>query len=227
MNARMGWVAVVMAGWSVGCGGNAFTNAQGSDDGGANDSSVEDGGGQDGDISETGVQDASPPLVHGCPTAAPTAGTTCSDESLQCEYGDAWWNVACDVVVQCDSGQWKSVQLAYEPCSPKPGPNPASCPATAASVPQGSACAPRDTTCYYPDMFCQCSVPLGGPVEIDGGSASWSCLPGDGCPFPRPLLGTACTANTVICNYEECSYGQMCVNGSWQGEEEGCATAGQ
>ncbi len=221
------FVAIAIAGLSIACGGNTFTEAQDGSDAAANDSSAKDAGAPDGDPSDGNVGDSSPPLVHGCPTAAPTAGTACVDEMLECEYGDAWWSVACDVVMQCESGQWQRTQLSFEPCSPEPGSNPASCPATSSAIPEGSVCAPSGTNCYYPDAFCQCTVPLGGPVLIDGGTANWTCLPGDGCPYPRPRLGSACTSASTVCNYEECSYGQMCVNGAWQGEEEGCAGTAQ
>ncbi len=220
MNARLRLMGLMIAGWSVGCGGNTFTEGQ---NGG--DAAPADGGAQDGDIADVGL-DSSPPLIPGCPTSAPAEGTSCATESLECEYGDAWWNVACDVVMQCDSGQWQTAHLSYEPCTPEPGPNPASCPATSMSVAQGSVCEANDSSCYYPDAFCQCIVPLGGPVQIDGGTAYWSCLPGNGCPYPRPVLGSACTAVGTYCTYEECSYGQSCTDGAWQGSEEACASAG-
>jgi hypothetical protein len=225
MNARYRVVGLVVVVWSVGCGGTTIAGNPNDDD--AGDSSAPDGGMNDSDISEVGYPDSSHPLLPGCPASAPTAGSACSVESLQCEYGNAWWSVACDVVEQCTNGEWQTTQLSFDPCSPEPGPNPASCPATSGDVPQGSSCSPANTNCYYPDAFCQCAVPLGGPIQIDGGSAYWTCLPGTGCPYPRPPLGSACVTNENVCNYEDCSYGQMCVNGAWQGEEEGCAGTAQ
>jgi hypothetical protein len=226
MNSCTRWVGIVIAGWSVGCGGTTFTEGQSDGDASASDSSASDANARDGDISDGGASDSSPPLVHGCPTAAPTAGAACTDESLECEYGNAWWSVACDVVMQCTNGQWQSAHPSYEPCSPEPGPNPSGCPSTSGSIAQGSVCAPNDESCYYPDAFCQCIVPLGGPAQIDGGTAFWSCLPGMGCPYPRPPLGSACTQpSSDDCTYEACSYGQSCVNGAWQGSAEACASA--
>jgi hypothetical protein len=225
MNGRLRWMGLVGVCSSVACGGNAIL--EGGGDASANDSGVEDGGAPDAIVSDGGALDSSPPLVHGCPATAPAAGASCVDETLECEYGGAWWSVSCDVVMQCEGGEWQSARPSYEPCSSEPGPNPTSCPATSSSVPQGSVCPASDTSCYYPDAFCQCIVPLGGPAEIDGGTAYWSCLPGDGCPYPRPPLGSACSASSSNdCTYEQCSYGQSCVGGAWQASEEACASSG-
>jgi hypothetical protein len=68
-------------------------------------------------------------------------------------------------------------------------------------------------------------VPIGGPVQIDGGTPDWGCVPEQGCPFPRPLLGVACNSPGQTCTYEACSYGETCQNGAWQADEEGCAGA--
>lgn len=29
-----------------------------------------------------------------CPTVSPTAGAPCSNDGVESEYGDAWWNVS-------------------------------------------------------------------------------------------------------------------------------------
>jgi len=210
----------------LGCGGAVAGSLAGSGDSGAPDGSAHDsgpapldGGGQDG-----GGHDASPPLSPDCPAMLPAAGTACTHENVQCEYGDAWWSVSCDSVVQCQGSVWTTYQASYEPCSPEPGPNSASCPADFAAVPQGE-CAPAGLTCIYPQGECSCAVPF-GPVEIDGGTADWGCVPEQGCPFPRPLLGSPCTGEGTSCTYEACSYGETCTNGLWAAEEEGCAQAG-
>ena len=114
---------------------------------------------------------------------------------------------------------------SFEPCQPQPGPNGAACPSDYAAVPQGSPCATDGLSCIYTEGECGCQVPLGGPVEIDGGTGYWSCVPEQGCPFPRARLGTACTSTQSDCTYEQCSYAQACQDGVWQAEEEACAGA--
>lgn len=209
------------------CGGSVFTGASPGGDSGAGDGSARDsapgpfdGGGPDGF-----GDDSSAPWSPVCPATAPTAGTACSMENLQCEYGSAWWSVACDQVMQCESGRWTTFQPSFEPCSAEPGPNATDCPPTFADVPQGSVCATTGLSCVYAQGQCACQVPLEGPVEIDGGTGYWGCVPEPGCPYPRARLGTACTSAQSNCTYEECSYAQACDNGVWQAEEEACAGA--
>jgi hypothetical protein len=218
---------------SSACGGAVFSSGSpGDGDSGPHDAATVDSpasdGGQtdapaDGNAPDGPGPDATPPWSPDCPASAPVAGSACTQENLQCEYGDAWWSVSCDVVMECDNGQWGTTKPSYEPCTPEPGPNPAQCPATYADVPEGP-CKQAGLTCQYPDGQCSCQVPV-GPIEIDGGTADWTCLPGDGCPPQRPRLGTACTMEGASCTYVACSYGEACMGGVWQGEEEGCAGA--
>lgn len=212
----------------LGCGG-AFAPSLSSGDA---------GGGDSGNVDGSPFQDASPGPDEGppdsghpwspvCPASLPTLGSACTADQAECEYGNAWWSVSCDPVVQCENGVWTTDQPSYEACSPEPGPNPSTCPASYAAVPQGTACADTGLDCVYAEAVCSCQVPLGGPVQIDGGEgASWGCLPGPGCPMPRPRLGSACTAEGTYCTYEACSYGQTCQGGVWHSAEEGCAAAG-
>jgi hypothetical protein len=223
--------ATALAAVTLGCGGSVFTGAPGGGDSGTSDGSAHDSG----PASDGGVPDASGPDGFGddsstpwspvCPETLPAAGTSCSKENVQCEYGSAWWSVACDQVMQCQSGQWTSYKPSFEPCSAQPGPNAASCPADFASVPQGSTCSTTGVSCIYEQGQCACQVPLEGPVEIDGGSGYWGCVPEAGCPFPRARLGTTCSSAQSDCTYEACSYAQTCQDGVWQAEEEACAGA--
>jgi hypothetical protein len=226
-------VASALAVLTLGCGGAVAGSLSGSGDSGAPEGSTHDSGpapfdagGDDASSNDGGGHDASPPLSPDCPAALPTAGSACTHENVQCEYGDAWWSVSCDSVVQCQSGVWTPFKPSYEPCSAEPGPNSASCPADFAAVPQGE-CSMNGLTCVYPQGECSCAVLLGGPVQIDGGVADWGCVPEQGCPFPRPLLGTPCSGEGIDCTYEACSYGETCTNGLWEALEEGCAGAGQ
>jgi hypothetical protein len=166
-----------------------------------------------------------------CPATIPSLGSACSVEGVTCEYGGAWWSVACDSFVSCQGGAWTkyAVTTFVPPCSPEPGPNPSSCPATEADVPQGT-CMDTSLSCFYGAGFCTCQEPLGGPVLlVDGGQpAYWGCLPENGCPWPRPRVGAACSfPSSTGCTYAACAYGQDCVNGVWQPMEEGCAVPNQ
>ena len=216
------------------CGGTVETIGQGPGDDTGDSGPAQDSGGQD-----TGTLDAQPgrdgspvdggrldsPLSPLCPPTGPAPGSACTDETLQCEYGGAWWSVACDDVLQCQSGLWTVFHPSYDPCSPAPGPNPSSC-ADYTTLSQGGSCDVQGTSCYFSQGVCSCQAPLGGPVQIDAGNdAYWGCLPGSGCPWPRPMLGSACATEGTSCTYEECSYGQSCQNGIWQGDLEGCAGA--
>jgi hypothetical protein len=227
--------ATALAGLTVGCGGSVFTGAQGGADSGAGDGAVHDsgpgpsdGGGPDGSGGPDGFgDDSSTSWSPVCPETLPGSGTACSHENVQCEYGSAWWSVACDEVVQCQSGRWAVYQPSFDPCSPEPGPNAASCPADYASVPQGTACTSNGLSCIYAEGQCACQVPFEG-IPIEAGAGYWGCVPEQGCPFPRARLGAACTASSQLdCTYEQCSYAQTCQDGVWQAQEEACAgTAG-
>jgi hypothetical protein len=209
---------------------------------GGSTASLGPGPGGDGGTADSGGRDASPTSDGGggpdgapsppswsplCPAVLPAIGSACTDEDLECEYGDSWWSISCDPVVQCQGGQWTTYQASYDPCSPEPGPNSSACPASYADVDQGSSCSDTSLSCLYAEAICSCQQPLGGPVEIDGGEyASWGCVPEPGCPMPRPRVGAACSDEGTSCTYSECDYAQMCQNGVWQAEEEGCAGAG-
>ena len=203
-------------------------------DSGSGDTGTQDGGpgqdatpGHDGGPIGTDASDSATPWSPVCPASAPAAGSPCTTENTQCEYGDAWWNVSCDTVVQCQNARWTAYQPSYVPCSAQPGPNAAACPATYAAVPQGSQCTAIGTPCYYAQAECTCQIPLGPPVEDDAGETGyWGCDPEPGCPMPRPRLGSACSSEGTYCTYEECTYGQTCSGGTWQGAEEACAGAG-
>jgi hypothetical protein len=213
-------VALGAAGLAGGCGGNVtfVTGPADAAEAPGSDASGNDASGNDG-----GVLDATPPWSPVCPTAQPADGAPCSAQGIECEYGPGDYNIQCDSVMQCQSGAWRSFQFVGAGC-PTPGPNPASCPADFVGVPQGQSCMPAGMGCVYPEGHCTCDVPF-GPVQIDGGNATWSCLPEPGCPMPRPRLGSACTGQ-VTCTYEQCSFGESCMGGVWQGQNEACAGAG-
>jgi hypothetical protein len=92
----------------------------------------------------------------------------------------------------------------------------------------GEICDPSLGTCHYALGQCYCGQLIGPPMApaSDGGipDQTWSCdVPGQGCPQPRPRLGTACTLEGQSCTYQSCAFGQQCAGGLWQGQPEGCA----
>jgi hypothetical protein len=220
------------AAFVLGCGGAVFTQGEspGGDDGGTADSGAHDSG--PGPSDSGPAPDSPVPIDSGpgpwslvCPGTTPAIGAACNTETVQCEYGDSWWNISCDTVVQCVNTQWTSYKPSFSPCTPAPGPNPSSCPTDYASVSQGSACSTNGLSCYYPQGVCACQVPLGGPVQLDGGTGYWGCVPEPGCPWPRPRLGSTCHLEGTSCTYEACAYAQQCINGMWQAQLEACAGA--
>jgi hypothetical protein len=219
--------AMAVATVTAGCGGSVFSAGSPGNDGGATDSAVHDAGPSpsDGGVLDGFAGDSAGPWSPVCPATLPADGTPCSKEDLQCEYGDAWWSVGCDPVVQCQDGVWSKFMPSFEPCASQPGPNGAACPSDYAAVPQGSPCAADRLSCIYTQGECACQVPLEGRVEIDGGTGYWGCVPEQGCPFPRARIGTACDDAQADCTYEQCSYAQTCQDGVWQAEEEACAGA--
>jgi hypothetical protein len=177
-----------------------------------------------GPVVDSAAPDANPPDAGPwspvCPASLPATGTPCTGQD-QCEYGDAWWSVGCDTVVQCQNGQWGPYQPGAG-CTPKPGPNPASCPGTYGSVPVGQSCPSLGLSCVYGQGICACDYPF-GPPPPPGNNGNWNCLPEQGCPFPRPRLGSACPTDGTSCTYEEvCSYTQNCTGGIWQAQQVAC-----
>lgn len=222
----------------LGCGGSVASI--GSSPGGDGGPGVDSGGRDATPNDATPNFDAGGPDAHGggdggtpwspaCPASLPAIGLACDVETVECEYGDAWWSVSCDPVVQCQGGQWTTYQASYSPCSPEPGPNSAACPPSYADVQQGESCSDTTVSCVYAQAICSCEEPLGGPVPVsfDGGEyAYWGCVPEQGCPMPRPRIGAACASEGATCTYEDCDYAQVCQDGIWQAEEEGCAMSG-
>lgn len=162
-----------------------------------------------------------------CPSSAPQNGASCDVPNLWCEYGNDP-NLNCNTVAQCSAGSW-SVQAPQQGECPTPS-NPSACPATFASVPVGQHCGDLvGTTCSYPQGFCGCSVGSGGPYPEDASAvATWICdAPAQGCPQPRPKLGTACSQEGLECDYSSCSLPSgasiVCQNGAWQNQPFGCA----
>lgn len=207
------------------CGGNVSSSAASSDaaasDVGVKDSSPSDSTGPTDSGAPVDVADAEPdgePWSPVCPETAPSVGSSCSQAMLSCEYGDAWWNVACDTVLVCSQGQWGLAEVGGSPCLGKPGPNPPGCPTNAAYIAVNSACPDAGLTCnYLQGVVCQC---LADHVSVDAGPY-WDCVPASNCPTTRPRIGAQCSG-TAGCTYELCSYAEICASGIWQPLETMC-----
>jgi hypothetical protein len=210
----------------VGCGGATFTG-RGDDAGTRSDTgSHPDAGGHDGSHVDSGTP---PDGGHAgeCPGALPSAGASCSDDQLACEYGNDP-SISCDTVVTCTSGAWVVTQPG--PSTPCSDVNPAACPATYADVPQGLSCLTQ-ADCYYPEARCSCDVQCFDlcAVEVDGGpnEKTWACdVPpaSSSCPVPRPRMGSACSAAGQTCDYGACdgNVALECTDGVWQRALVGC-----
>ncbi len=205
----LGLVSTTACGGSVQ--GSPGDGGQNSDDGAIDGASNSDGSAGDGGT-PWGVPPDGGPWSPICPEMPPTLGTACSlaAESAWCEYGDAWWDLSCDTLVQCVAGQWTVVQT-LSPCFPQPGPNSSECPATPGAV-QGP-CADAGLTCYYGmGLFEGCRATChAGPMWTEG--------PQGGCPDARPRFGSACEAPGLVCNYGDPSGLLLeCVQDVWQAD---------
>ena len=99
------------------------------------------------------------------------------------------------------------VSQAGKDCVASPAQNPNSCPADFGTLPNGGAC-PQSPgpTCVYGKGMCGC-VPCVGDSGT-GQQQEWLCEPfpqPQGCPEPRPLIGSACTQDG-----QSCAYGTVC-----------------
>jgi hypothetical protein len=152
-----------------------------------------------------------------CPLSNPGEGAACSQEVLQCEYGNAWWNFSCDQVLECLNGVWTNEAYGRTTCEPQPGPNPPSCPPDTGSFTSNTSCplAQIKVMCFYGQgSSCTCLAP---PSLQDGGAPNsgplWECSPEPGCPSTRPRLGEPCKTGNL------CTYGgitEFCQNHVWQ-----------
>jgi hypothetical protein len=126
---------------------------------------------------------------------------------VQCEYGTSP-DPSCNQLFECLNGTWASG-----------GPGgicPAgTCPTHFVDVPQGQVCIPSGLDCAYQEGECNCtfSSPAG-----TGTMPTWHCFRPQGCPEPRPRLGSACTQEGQSCDYGACSGGiaETCMGGYWQ-----------
>jgi hypothetical protein len=143
-----------------------------------------------------------------CPATRPADGSACSAGQLACEYG-ADPALECDAVVTCAGGTWTTTQSPFMGgfCTTTSGP---ACPASAADVPQGTACGAAFFECVYTDARCECACPAGNPggscaTDASGGPPTWQCDTSSDtspdCPATRPRLGASCSQEKEACSY--------------------------
>jgi hypothetical protein len=213
--SRATWrcVAVLAAIITVGCGGK--TNG----DHAADSASSSGGSSDNGPDGAWGQPDGSGPWSPVCPATQPALGASCSANSVMCEYGDAWWSVACDQVVLCQDGRWVVGGAGQNTCLPQPQPNSPACPSNVEIIPNGSTCSQPSLECYYGQgVQCECHP----PIDDAGGPPNWVCVPESGCPSSRPRLGAACTGQPSTCTYQPCVFEEVCIGGIWQAGNPGC-----
>ncbi|MBW2732767.1 MAG: tail fiber domain-containing protein [Deltaproteobacteria bacterium] len=158
-------------------------------------------------------RDGTPPdlLPHVCPSMLPMEGALCTREGLICEYGEDP-RAQCRTRALCQDGSWS---IALTGCPP---PITAECPATREQA-AGELCDVMDAFCDYEGLICHCTNCFEGPVGGCGGDPTWHCdapHPDPDCPAVRPLLGSLCAPNDLMCAYDcGAGNGRICVEGAW------------
>lgn len=204
-------IAIGACGGTVAPVGDGDGGTSGSSGGSSSGSSGTSSGSSGGSSSSGGGGDQGP-----CPSTTPPSGGSCTSEGVTCEYGTDP-NTSCNATFVCQGGKWL-VPRGGGQC-----PSGATCPATFGDVPQSKQCKPEFETCVYAQATCYCT--RSGPVF--GENAVWQCVPQpDGCPTPRPALGSACSKSQAgqKCNYGACYGGvaEICKGGYWQTDSVVC-----
>lgn len=188
--------AVLLSLVLVACGGDVFNG---------DDSGTDGGPGNDGSPGSDGGTSS------GCPKSPPTPGSACvtTKGGPKCEYGTNP-DPGCNQMFVCVSNAWVD-QTSGQVCPPQ-----SDCPTSYASVPNLQDCTPNGLACAYAEGECICTTDF-GPVSKT--TPAWNCIPAsNGCPSPRPDIGTACTQPNQQCDYGACNGGVAltCTDGAWQ-----------
>ncbi|MBI5515291.1 MAG: hypothetical protein HY909_16050 [Deltaproteobacteria bacterium] len=189
---------------AVGCGSGTTVSP---DAGTTGDAPVGDSPGTDAPIPDAGP--------GGCPSAAPTAGASCTPQGLACQHGDDP-RPRCRPLYTCTAGRWMSPQLGDCPTPP-----PAMCPATR-DLASGQACSTEGAYCTYQGIPCECTNCIRYPVERCEGARTWRCEAPSmtvGCPSAQPNVGSACGREGLECRYGcEGPRQVTCRSGRWSNE---------
>jgi hypothetical protein len=236
----------------LGCGGQAFSVASGSDSGAASGSAsgVASAGGRSGSSGSTaGSQSGATSGSSG--SSSTGGGSSGSGQSGSSgSPSDGGIAISCPVIapnagsicpkasLQCEYGTNPDVhcnQLAvcqasswsYASASTCPV---AMCPLTYEDIQAGGHCPLPQETCAYPKGTCICSEDTGGPVRIVDGSiaTNWTCFDATlACRSPRPDIGAPCTEDARKCDYGSCTGGieLVCTDGLWQEDFPLCPQA--
>jgi hypothetical protein len=157
-----------------------------------------------------------------CPADAPAEGAACKlNNPPTCEYGEPSVR-SCTTQASCKYNQATGPEsAAWVVTEPRddcvlPVEQPADCPGDFASVPEGD-CEMDGLTCAYPEGTCGCRVQFRGEAMLN---PRWVCEPlNEGCPAPRPLLGTPCEEELLGCDYGFCFEADrpamVCSRGYW------------
>lgn len=227
------------------CGGTVQSSGVG--DGGAQNNNVVNGGssgssgttGSSGSSGSTGSSGSSGTTSGGgdtlsprCPPTAPPDGSSCSSGAgVTCEYGGKGAFLECSTVAVCGADATWSTTTPDPSCKGVQSENEPACPSSYAALGAGAACpANVQDSCAYPEGLCNCatcSSPDGGLMGNPG--KGWSCArwpSPQGCPTPRPRIGSACAVEGQDCNYVNyCSAVYLglpdakCVDGVWQPQQ--------
>jgi hypothetical protein len=168
--------------------------------------------------------------VGPCSPTQPEAGSACTVEGLQCEYGGGLL-LECNAVLVCDGGAWTPQIGGFCNYAPFADAGDAGCPATwsgANGFLDSGMCPALD--CEYAEGYCACLTyclnggqapgPRPPPRRRVTVTGMWDCrAAAPPCALPRPLLGTPCDTD-ASCDYGwtcGCGDHQSCVQGVWQG----------
>jgi hypothetical protein len=126
----------------------------------------------------------------------------------------------CDTVATCN-GTWTTQAPTDSKCSLSVIAQ--GCPLTFEAVSQGASCSSNGLECNYAKGRCACGS-NGGPVQLIDAAIQghWSCQDPttQGCPLPRAQLGSACSPNSLYCDYGSCTVpggtAEICQNNLWE-----------
>ena len=158
---------------------------------------------------DTAPTDAGP---SPCPTTAPTDGTACSPDGLECTYG-ADPRPSCRIDAVCHGDPSGTLRWSVTGPGPTCGSTPPACPSP---LTPGDTCTSHGEVCPDGDQECVC----GCPPPLFCTTDKWNCSSRPtGCPTSPPDLGSSCSAPppSTVCDYGQCSGGfaASCKDGLW------------